>query len=66
LLAALSTGEHLELSQYAGHATLRYFDPDAADSVWSPRWTTSIAIPEAIGIVTARDTLVYAMGSHRE
>jgi hypothetical protein len=66
ITAHLSTGETLELSRYAGSAELRYFDPLAADSTWAKRWSLSLTMPVAIGIVVGGDTVIHVLGVSRE
>jgi prepilin-type N-terminal cleavage/methylation domain-containing protein len=65
VMATLSTGENLELARRPGTVELRYLDAVVTDSTWLRRWALSIAMPIAIGIVSANDTSVFSLGTTR-
>jgi prepilin-type N-terminal cleavage/methylation domain-containing protein len=65
VMASFSTGENLELARRPGVVELRYLDAVASDSTWLRRWALSIAMPMAIGLVSATDTSVYSLGTTR-
>jgi prepilin-type N-terminal cleavage/methylation domain-containing protein len=65
IVAHLSTGEVLELARARDAVSLRYLDPLSTDSLWRGRWAPSIAMPAAIGIVSARDTSMFSLGPSR-
>jgi prepilin-type N-terminal cleavage/methylation domain-containing protein len=66
LVAALSTGENLELARWPGATEMRYFDPLPTDSIWLRKWALSIGMPVAIGLVTRGDTIIYPLGPSRD
>lgn len=48
----------LILRHFDRHAELRYFGVVGAEEQWVNQWGTSIALPEAIALVAAGDTIV--------
>lgn len=52
------------LRQFRGDARLRYFDADRGE--WKAAWSSSAAIPAALAVILADDTLVYTMGPSRD
>lgn len=63
VLAQLDGDGPLELRRLPGAARFIYFDAAARDSAWSSAWDAGITLPAAIGLVTARDTLVLPLGA---
>lgn len=49
-----------------GHASFRYLDLNAADSIWTREWVTNIALPGAIGLVNGSDTTLFPLGAARD
>jgi prepilin-type N-terminal cleavage/methylation domain-containing protein len=66
VMAAMPSGEKLEVMRRPAGAELRYFDATRGDSAWVQRWALSITMPVAIGVVTGNDTLIYPLGTARE
>ena len=66
IVAETSRGEHYVVRRVDGAASFRYFDVSALDSSWVRQWTTSIALPGAIAIVSRGDTIVLPLGSSRD
>jgi prepilin-type N-terminal cleavage/methylation domain-containing protein len=63
LVASIPTAQPIVLWRGAGAAELRYFSGAGAGGRWWRGWGTSLALPRAIGIVTARDTVVLSVGA---
>ncbi len=66
IVAQLSTGEQLVLRAQADSAWLRYLDPSARDSIWVTSWGTSLTLPAAVALISAKDTVVYPVGPARD
>ena len=66
VVAALSTGERLQLIRLVGPIELRYFDVSASDTSWRNVWAISITRPAAIGFVGSSDTVVFPLGTERD
>jgi prepilin-type N-terminal cleavage/methylation domain-containing protein len=60
-------GGRFVLRRLAGPAAFRYLDPARGpDSVLLAQWSTSIALPAAIALVTPLDTTLLPLGSVRD
>jgi prepilin-type N-terminal cleavage/methylation domain-containing protein len=62
LLARLSTGEAYSLLTVSPDAELRYLSDRASGSHWTSRWARGELLPRAIGIMSARDTIILRIG----
>jgi len=60
VVTAALPSETLTLLTVRGLAEFRYIDP-AQDSLWMPRWTSSLGLPSAVVVMTRGDTLVYPL-----
>ena len=57
-MAWIDAAVPLILRHFDRHAELRYFGVVGAEEQWVNQWGTSIALPEAIALVAAGDTIV--------
>ena len=67
IVAQTGRGEHVEVRRVLGAASFRYLDLASSmqDSAWVRRWSTSIALPSAVAVLTETDTVVLPLGSVR-
>ncbi|HEY3554181.1 MAG TPA: prepilin-type N-terminal cleavage/methylation domain-containing protein [Casimicrobiaceae bacterium] len=67
IIAQDDRGDRQIVREVRGSTVFRYLDLSAAkDSTWIGRWSTSIALPGAIAVISSRDTTVLPMGSVHE
>ena len=64
LRVRLGDGAWEPLARYDHDASLRFYSADRR--VWVAAWSSSAVVPDAIGVVMARDTAVYTVGPSRE
>lgn len=55
-------GPSLRLAALLGRAEFRYYDPSRTDDNWLASWGRSIAVPSAVSIVSAVDTIIVRTG----
>lgn len=63
----VATGGNRPSAVLRGAAQMRliYFDESSAEPRWLDSWESSTALPAAVGIVQARDTLAFRVGAAR-
>jgi prepilin-type N-terminal cleavage/methylation domain-containing protein len=67
VLADLPNGESMSLRRQVGSAELRYYDPNSkTDTLWVKKWSSSVTLPGAVGLVLPHDTVVFPIGALRE
>jgi prepilin-type N-terminal cleavage/methylation domain-containing protein len=63
VIGELRAGEAIALLRLAGAWSFVYLDRAREERRWLTSWGTSIALPAAVGLVSAGDTLVWPIGA---
>lgn len=63
--AKLSTGEEVTVAALGRPARFAYLEDAAFGGSWTASWESSVRGPQAVGIITLADTVVYRVGVAR-